>query len=507
MCPKSAVKNSKLPFTQSTYLSLASAWQISPSIIRTLSQNLSLVMLSSPSTSPSSIQPNNNSFGTSSGTKNPTTPTSTPPPSLLIHNAEEWTWDYTLHLTYTPASRATQILVTGLTATEMNLMIRSISSLLARQPNSALAPTYTHPFLVPIVLLDLAVQETADSLAMRTKVLREIQTQTGMDRFNTLKSRRVGLWNRGSMTAACGSRCRGEELMMEEGAMGERTDGLDLDAVMLRLTCLSDWVAAQKGVVSMQRSIRDVLIRMREGEGFGDSVEGGDVTIFYERLDFIEQSLVAAERKCDYLERSIDAQVQTIYTLVAQKDNQTNIAAASASYHIASSSRRIAILTRKDSTDMRIIAAVTLVFLPGTFVATLFSTGLFDWGYGDPTSNDTDNEKGSQDGGQKVVSRYIWVYFMLTGVLTGVVLVAWVLFSCLQKRIMMKRFGDDCEGEGPGDYDGWRQGKRELEKPLSNRLNVGGGLREKIWGDVRTAIERKYCCDRAVRVERELKGA
>jgi hypothetical protein len=39
---------------------------------------------------------------------------------------------------------------------------------------------------------------------------------------------------------------------------------------------------------------------------------------------------------------------------------------------IAIDSSKVALLTRRDSTDMRIIAAVTLAFLPGTFTAVSF---------------------------------------------------------------------------------------------------------------------------------------
>jgi hypothetical protein len=44
-----------------------------------------------------------------------------------------------------------------------------------------------------------------------------------------------------------------------------------------------------------------------ETEGCGD-----DVAMFKERLDFVRESLRAAEQKCQYLERSIGAQVQTV---------------------------------------------------------------------------------------------------------------------------------------------------------------------------------------------------
>lgn len=43
------------------------------------------------------------------------------------------------------------------------------------------------------------------------------------------------------------------------------------------------------------------------------------------------------------------------------------------SVRIAEDSRRVAILARQDSTDMRVIAGTTLLFLPATFVAVSFS--------------------------------------------------------------------------------------------------------------------------------------
>lgn len=98
---------------------------------------------------------------------------------------------------------------------------------------------------------------------------------------------------------------------------------------------------------------------------------------------------------------------------------------------------------------MRIIAAVTLIFLPGTFVATVFSTGLFDWSPESPSPN---GGGGGSDGGGSggMISKYIWVYFMLTGALTALVLVAWVTFSWVQKRRMVRQFGFDLEDEEGG---------------------------------------------------------
>lgn len=50
---------------------------------------------------------------------------------------------------------------------------------------------------------------------------------------------------------------------------------------------------------------------------------------------------------------------------------------ASESGRIADESRKVAIWTRRDSTDMRIITVITMLFLPGTFVAVAFPQS--DW--------------------------------------------------------------------------------------------------------------------------------
>lgn len=48
---------------------------------------------------------------------------------------------------------------------------------------------------------------------------------------------------------------------------------------------------------------------------------------------------------------------------------EVTLADGAAMKQIAEDSKQIAIMTRRDSTDMRIIAAVTLIFLPCTFTA------------------------------------------------------------------------------------------------------------------------------------------
>ncbi|WQF76370.1 hypothetical protein CDEST_01384 [Colletotrichum destructivum] len=74
----------------------------------------------------------------------------------------------------------------------------------------------------------------------------------------------------------------------------------------------------------------------------------------------------------------------------------------------------IATATGRDSRQMRSIALLTMIFLPGTFFATLFSMTFFNW------SPDDDSKS--------LVSGYIWIYFLVTGVFTATTLFLWWYF-------------------------------------------------------------------------------
>ena len=80
---------------------------------------------------------------------------------------------------------------------------------------------------------------------------------------------------------------------------------------------------------------------------------------------------------------------------------------------------------------MKTLAAVTVIFLPGTFVAALFSMPLFQW--------DT------QTVGSSVVSRQFWIYWAVTGPLTVVTLALWFVWMRWQTRRRRAREQEDAE--------------------------------------------------------------
>lgn len=124
----------------------------------------------------------------------------------------------------------------------------------------------------------------------------------------------------------------------------------------------------------------------------------------------------------DTIPRRIRNQSKAIFNLMIQRDNQLNLTIAEHSRRlnkvnteIATSSAKIAEESRRDSASMKTIAVLTLLFLPATSVASIFSMSMFNFNNG--------------PSGQVVSSpQYLWLYFAITIPLTIAILVGWLVF-------------------------------------------------------------------------------
>lgn len=124
--------------------------------------------------------------------------------------------------------------------------------------------------------------------------------------------------------------------------------------------------------------------------------------------------------------------LSALWNLIAQRDQTSSLQLAKTSAEIAQESRneqsistkiakasqRIAEETKRDSASMKTIAAVTMLFLPGTFLASCFSMPLFDWSA--PSS--------------LVISPRIWLYWVLTITLTLLTMVGYWAWVCWDQR-------------------------------------------------------------------------
>ena len=94
---------------------------------------------------------------------------------------------------------------------------------------------------------------------------------------------------------------------------------------------------------------------------------------------------------------------------------------------------------------MKTLAAVTVAFLPGTFVAAIFALPLVNW---------------NAAGGDIIVSTRFWVYWAVTIPLTVLTLLVWALWTRRQARThriseekAREELWIDMEGETSGEVE------------------------------------------------------
>ncbi|KAK0641947.1 hypothetical protein B0T16DRAFT_449256 [Cercophora newfieldiana] len=128
------------------------------------------------------------------------------------------------------------------------------------------------------------------------------------------------------------------------------------------------------------------------------------------------------------LKQRMQAQTSAIYNFTGQQDNKLNLRIAKINTEIGKASAETALEAKKDSTAMKGIAVITMLFLPGTFMASVFSMPFFSW----PEAE-----------GSKLISANFWVFWVFTIPLTVasfVVYVIWYRRHAVGKSIMMDKF-------------------------------------------------------------------
>lgn len=125
--------------------------------------------------------------------------------------------------------------------------------------------------------------------------------------------------------------------------------------------------------------------------------------------DIAPQKTAIESRKFDLesIPRRIKSARATIASLIQQQNEATNL-------EIAEATRRMTELALRDNASMKTIAIMTMIFLPGTAVASFFSINMFNWESGD---------------GGGLASHWVWIYFVVTVPLTGFVVLAWWFWS------------------------------------------------------------------------------
>ncbi|KAI9707443.1 MAG: hypothetical protein M1836_000404 [Candelina mexicana] len=140
------------------------------------------------------------------------------------------------------------------------------------------------------------------------------------------------------------------------------------------------------------------------------------------RIDLLEDRIKTLKLEHNRYASKLQLQSSVLYNLIAQRDNRLNIS-------VAADSRRIAAASKRDSSAMKTISVMTVVFLPGTYIATIFGMDFFDVGVSSVAT------KGS-----------FWVYWAITVPLTLLVMLLWLLW--LRRKQLYHRRKDQRVDKG-----------------------------------------------------------
>lgn len=111
-----------------------------------------------------------------------------------------------------------------------------------------------------------------------------------------------------------------------------------------------------------------------------------------------------------------------MYNIISQREARLNL-------EIAGEQRRIAHASKRDSTAMKTISLMGALFLPGTYLASVFSMTFFNF---DADAN-------------PVISNWLWVYFVITIPLTALIVGFWLWYD---RRREARYANDDQKLEG-----------------------------------------------------------
>ncbi|KAF4979037.1 hypothetical protein FZEAL_4712 [Fusarium zealandicum] len=193
-------------------------------------------------------------------------------------------------------------------------------------------------------------------------------------------------------------------------------------------------------------------LRLPEEETDGDSLAQHWHEI-RQYLDGLLRLCMGLETDRRMSEARCRAQIDMIYSKMAQEDNILNA--------------RMAVSSSRDSSSMKALAVITAIFLPGEFLGTLFGMSMFDWlGPDEPDSGDNKGS-GRAPGEAGQVNRFgeaFWYYWATAIPLTLVILFAWRAWWVTQDRYFRRHLSQELSEERYWTADGK---PRQLERSFT----------------------------------------
>ncbi|KAE8448143.1 hypothetical protein EG329_009747 [Mollisiaceae sp. DMI_Dod_QoI] len=173
------------------------------------------------------------------------------------------------------------------------------------------------------------------------------------------------------------------------------------------------------------------------------------------RLDFYRVKLQGIESYAYTTLQRLDIQRSALYNIIAQKESKLN-------FQMAGEQRKLAHASKRDSAAMKMISLLGALFLPGAYLASVFSMTFFNF---------------QNDGGTLVSSKF-WIYWAFTLPITVVITAIWYMW---EKRREAKYDREDHDLE---------RGSEDMEKNIMAMMRKKTMSKASTW-DTKSREESK----------------
>lgn len=180
-------------------------------------------------------------------------------------------------------------------------------------------------------------------------------------------------------------------------------------------------------------------VQVPDGEIDGDSL-GSHWHEIRQYLDGLLRLCMGLETDRRMSEARCRAQIDMIYSKMAQEDNVLNA--------------RMAVASSRDSSAMKALAVITAVFLPGEFLSSLFGMSMFDWLGPDEEDGGSSGSSNDGVGNVKRFSQSFWVFWAVAIPVTVFILVVWRAWWVTQDRYFRRHLSHELSEERFWTADG-----------------------------------------------------
>ena len=298
---------------------------------------------------------------------------------------------------------------------------------LLRVLQSKWSPSLVGHAMFPAFLCSLMLSQELDTTLEDIKeVVRNVEARTGHHRFSTRRQTRPAAGELGSLSAemsGCSAKLangtRKLKVVETLNAFMLQHAGGGADAPSGRPD--EEKKNIKDGNQPRAYVTQDIFRSRPESTSHHHRPEPSPSKILTHHLGLLRDRAEMQSVDSAYVQQRVQVQIAALFHLIAQQDNAI-------AFETASATRSIAKDSLQDSSSMKMLALVAMFFLPGSFVAALFSAPLFDW--------DAASSSSSISVGTRPQFALFWAVAIPLTVATFALYAMWIV---MQKKRLVRR--------------------------------------------------------------------